>query len=50
MGLSPYIAAKCIVVTKATKIRSRAQNAKSGVMEKFQIHMAGKVCVFVSLG
>jgi hypothetical protein len=31
MTLSAFIAANCIVVTKATKIRSGAQNAKSDV-------------------
>jgi hypothetical protein len=50
MTLNAFIAANCIVVTKATKSRSGAQNAKSGVMKNFEIHMAGKVCVFVSLG
>jgi hypothetical protein len=35
MMLSAYIAANCIVVTKATKSRSGAQNAKSGVMKNF---------------
>ena len=35
MTLSAYIAANCIVVTKATKSRTGAQNAKSGVIKNF---------------